>query len=52
MALMIKELVSFIKSPAFQNLHAGDHYIIPKRLNQDVVEYFFSIQRQALACTP
>ena len=35
----------------FKANNAGDHYIIPKRLNQDVVECFFSIQRQSCGGT-
>ena len=31
--------------------HPGDPYIIPRRLSQDVVECFFSIQRQACGGT-
>ena len=31
----------------FQLMYPGNHYIIPKRISQDVVEAFFSVQRQA-----
>ena len=31
----------------FQACYPGNYYIIPKRLSQDVVESFFSVQRQS-----
>ena len=39
-------MVNYINSSGFKSLH-GCHYVIPKRLNQDIVESFFSIQRQS-----
>ncbi|CAB4000778.1 Hypothetical predicted protein [Paramuricea clavata] len=33
--------------PEFISLHGSQPYIIPKRISQDVVESFFSMQRQA-----
>ncbi|KXJ19976.1 hypothetical protein AC249_AIPGENE15268 [Exaiptasia diaphana] len=41
----LKELLTYIQSVEFQNSY-GQLYIIPKRLNQDIVESFFSSQRQ------
>ena len=41
----LKELVAFINSSEFKAEY-GDVYVIPKRLNQDIVESFFSSQRQ------
>lgn len=38
--------MKYINSSEFTSLY-GSHYIIPKRLNQDIVESFFSLQRQA-----
>ena len=35
----------------FQLTYPGNHYIIPKRIGQDVVESFFSVQRQAFGGT-
>ena len=46
-----KSLVQFIESPLFQSKYPGNHYIIPKRISQDVVESFFSIQRQSCGGT-
>jgi hypothetical protein len=37
-------MVSFVESVMFQSLYPGNHYVIPKRLSQDVVESFFSVQ--------
>ena len=31
----------------FKAVHGSDYYIIPKRLSQDIVESFFSLQRQS-----
>ena len=45
-----KELVKFIESPEIQSLQ-GSHYVIPKRLSQDLVESFFSVQRQSCGGT-
>ena len=39
-------MIKFINSPEFKSLY-GSYYVIPKRLNQDIVESFFSLQRQA-----
>jgi hypothetical protein len=46
-----KSLVQFIESPLFQSKYPGNHYIIPKRISQDVVESFFSVQRQSCGGT-
>ncbi|CAB4033671.1 Hypothetical predicted protein, partial [Paramuricea clavata] len=46
-----KALVQFIESPLFQSKHPGNHYIISKRISQDVVESFFSVQRQSCGGT-
>ena len=46
-----KSLVQFIESPLFQSNYPGNHYTIPKRISQDVVESFFSIQRQSCGGT-
>ena len=34
-------MVSFVESVMFQSLYPGNHYIIPKKLSQDVVDSFF-----------
>ena len=41
----LKELVAYINTDEFKAEY-GNVYIIPKRLNQDIVESFFSSQRQ------
>ena len=46
-----KSLVQYTDSAIFQSMYPGNHYIIPKRISQDVVESFFSIQRQACGGT-
>jgi hypothetical protein len=46
-----KALVKFIAAPEFSSLHQSQPYIIPKRISQDVVESFFSMQRQACGGT-
>ena len=40
-----RELAAFITSDDFRDEY-GALYFVPKRLNQDVVESFFSVQRQ------
>lgn len=42
--------MKFIESPKIQSLQ-GNHYVIPKRLSQDLVESFFSVQRQSCGGT-
>ena len=44
-------LVQFVESPLFQSKYPDNHYIIPKRISQDVVESFFSVQRQSCGGT-
>ena len=44
-------MVKFIGTPEFISLHGNQSYIIPKRISQDVVESFFSVQRQACGGT-
>jgi hypothetical protein len=39
-----KALVKFIGNPEFIYLHGSQPYIIPKRISQDVVESFYSMQ--------
>lgn len=39
------ELTKYIASETFKERH-GDCYVIPKRISQDCVESFFSVQRQ------
>ncbi|XP_028407341.1 uncharacterized protein LOC114529968 [Dendronephthya gigantea] len=46
-----KALVKFIGTPEFRSLHGSPPYIIPKRISQDIVESFFSMQRQACGGT-
>ena len=46
-----KELIKFIGTPEFKSLHGSHPYIIPKRVSQDIVESFFSMQRQACGGT-
>lgn len=41
----LQELVGYITQTEFQEVY-GEVYLIPKRLNQDIVESFFSLQRQ------
>jgi len=41
----LKELVAYINTDEFKAEY-GNVYIIPKRLNQDIIESFFSSQRQ------
>lgn len=43
--------MSFVESALFKSRYPGYHYVIPKRLSQDVVESFFSVQRQACGGT-
>ena len=40
-------MVRYIESPEFKATYGSHHYVIPKRLNQDIVESFFSVQRQS-----
>ena len=46
-----KELVKLIENCAIQSLHGSHLYLIPKRLSQDIVESFFSLQRQSCGGT-
>ena len=41
----LQELMAYITSEEFKEVY-GEAYLIPKRLNQDIVESFFSLQRQ------
>ena len=41
----LKELVAYLNTDEFKDKY-GNVYVIPKRLNQDIVESFFSSQRQ------
>ncbi|CAB4010217.1 Hypothetical predicted protein, partial [Paramuricea clavata] len=43
----LRELVAYIDSPTFKAVYGSHYYIIPKRLSQDIVESFFSLQRQS-----
>ena len=43
--------MKFIGDLKFTSLHGSHLYIIPKRISQDVVESFFSIQQQACGGT-
>ena len=47
----LKALLQFVESPLFQSKYPDNHYIIPKRISQDVVESFFSVQRQSCGGT-
>ena len=42
----LKELLAYMDTDEFKQEYGSDLYIVPKRLNQDVVESFFSSQRQ------
>ena len=42
----IKNLIAYINQPHFKEKFGDDLYVILKRLNQDIVESFSSVQRQ------